>query len=141
MQTAMEADGKERGVMGALSLSRDENGKLSSALLSFGRIITGDKDKIGFIFSGFSPAKDSYGNLSILTIHTHKHNGGLSGDPSRVDEMPGQGDYGNVSSSGIPWFTIGPQKSHVSYINRYGRQESSEYKGKNYLLDALKLIR
>ena len=135
-------DGMEHGAMAIIALTHDKNGKLTGADLKFGDEVSGTKKgEIPFTFSSVGDnAKDAQGNIVVGTVHTHNQDQGLSGDPHRMDEEPGKGDYGNVGITGVPWFTTGPKKNHVGTVDKYnGGTNTSVYTGSNILLDALTL--
>ncbi|WP_430899033.1 MULTISPECIES: RHS repeat domain-containing protein [unclassified Paraflavitalea] len=144
MKSDAQGDKKEHGQTIVIQLNHNEKGKLSSAELKFGDKVTGEKDKINFGLKTNSEGTmfDQNGNILVATAHTHKDDKGLSGSSSRgVDEDLGKCDVQNVSSTRVPWFTLGPSINHVGFINRYqGNVETKVYKGANILMDALRLL-
>jgi RHS repeat-associated protein len=143
MKTEAQGDKKEHGQTMVIELTR-KGGKLTGAELKFGDKVSGDKDKIqfGLKMNSSGAMFDKNGNILVGTAHTHLDDNGLSGSRSRgVDENQGAGDVENVSTTNVPWFTIGPTTNHVGNINKYqGNVDTKTYTGTNMLMDALKLV-
>jgi len=125
--------GREHGSM--MTITFDEG----KAKLSFGPIISGNSQNIGFGYTGnYENFKDGNGNTVIGTVHTHSHNNGLSGQGA--DYTP-KSDMALVANSNIIWYTVGPTKTHVGYKDQY--RSINHYNvpsGTNLLRDALRRI-
>lgn len=135
LQAEQNASGEEQGSIMSISFG---NGRAS---LSFGPRVEGTSENITFRFTGsYDNLKDRNGNIVIGTIHTHSHNRGLSGQG--MDERAGAGDMENVANSYIPWYTVGPSRTHVGYKDKWGRVNHTQLpRGTNLLKDALLKIK
>ena len=81
------------------------------------------------------------GSTVLGTIHTHLDDRGLSGSDQRgMDENKGAGDVMAIEATKVPWFSVGPTKNHVGYVDKYGRTTTKEYTGTNMVVDALKIV-
>lgn len=131
-------DGQEVGRLLVLDFDR----KNRSAQFRFSDdIFLGNKDNVKFKMRGGNANSegllDSEGNFVIGTVHTHKHDRGLSGS-GLGDEKSGGGDARATIVTGVPWYTVGPKKIHRGTANIQGQFSQAEIKTKNLLLDAIK---
>ncbi len=140
-ETSASNPKKEVGAYMKLFMGKDK------AILTLTGKFSEPKPDVPMVNFKFDKGSDDGGGMThrgaivIGTVHTHLDDRGLSGSGSRgVDEIKGAGDVGSVERTRIPWFTVGPTKTHVGYIDKYGLLETTQYTGQNMLMDALKML-
>lgn len=119
MRSATGLDGRERGVMIRISGKKDFYKLEISADIIIGRSNSVDfkfrKNRFGEVL-----LHDTCQRITLATIHTHRHDHGLSGSNLPEDESE-LSDMNNIRLTGIPWLSIGPTVIHMGYVTKYNQ--------------------